>query len=182
MFVRVAKRFMPVTEGYEGQRLFTRRNGALFMTPLFLVLLVIESTDVVFAVDSIPAIYAVTDDPFIVFTSNVFAILGLARALFRAQRLHVRIRLPQTGTGLHPRLRRYEDAAGRRVQGPSAGQPRRDSDDHLRCGDCIHRRETAGASGNHAPTTGLGALANRPDARSAQAAEQPRVDVTSPLC
>ena len=81
VFVRVAKRFLPVTEGYEGQRLFTRRNGALFATPLFLVLLVIESTDVVFAVDSIPAIYAVTDDPFIVFTSNVFAILGL-RALY----------------------------------------------------------------------------------------------------
>ncbi len=81
VFVRVAKRFLPVTEGYEGQKLFTRRNGALFATPLFLVLLVIESTDVVFAVDSIPAIYAVTDDPFIVFTSNVFAILGL-RALY----------------------------------------------------------------------------------------------------
>ncbi len=82
LFVRVARRFLPVTEGYEGQKLFTRRNGALFATPLFLVLLVIESTDVVFAVDSIPAIYAVTDDPFIVFTSNVFAILGLRSLYF----------------------------------------------------------------------------------------------------
>ena len=79
--VRFARRFYPVTESYEGQKFFVRRNGALFMTPLFLVLLLIESTDLVFAVDSIPAIYAVTDDPFIVFTSNIFAILGL-RALY----------------------------------------------------------------------------------------------------
>jgi tellurite resistance protein TerC len=79
--VRLARRFYPVTEGYEGQRFFVRRNGVRFMTPLFLVLLMIESTDLVFAVDSIPAIYAITDDPFIVFTSNIFAILGL-RALY----------------------------------------------------------------------------------------------------
>jgi tellurite resistance protein TerC len=79
--VRLAKRFYPVTEGYEGQRFWVKRNGVRHMTPLFLVLLLIESTDLVFAVDSIPAIYAVTDDPFIVFTSNIFAILGL-RALY----------------------------------------------------------------------------------------------------
>lgn len=79
--VRLAKRFLPVTEGYEGQKFFTRRNGVLYMTPLFLVLLLIETTDLVFAVDSIPAIYAITDDPFIVFTSNIMAILGL-RALY----------------------------------------------------------------------------------------------------
>lgn len=80
-FVRLAKRVFPVTERYEGQRFFVRRNQVLFATPLFLVLVLIESTDLVFAVDSIPAIYAVTDDPFIVFTSNIFAILGL-RALY----------------------------------------------------------------------------------------------------
>ncbi len=79
--VHFAKRFMPVTEKYEGQSFFTKRNGVRYMTPLFLVLLLIESTDLIFAVDSIPAIYAVTDDPFIVFTSNAFAILGL-RSLF----------------------------------------------------------------------------------------------------
>jgi tellurite resistance protein TerC len=79
--VRIARRFMPTTEGYEGQKFFVRRNGVLFMTPLFLVLLLIESTDLMFAVDSIPAIFAITDDPFIVFTSNIFAILGL-RALY----------------------------------------------------------------------------------------------------
>ena len=79
--VRLAKRFFPVTEGYEGQKFWVKRNGVLTMTPLFLVLLLVESTDLVFAVDSIPAVYAITDDPFIVFTSNVMAILGL-RALY----------------------------------------------------------------------------------------------------
>lgn len=80
-FVRLTRRLFPVTAGYEGQRFFVRRQGVLFATPLFLVLVLVESTDLVFAVDSIPAIYAVTHDPFIVFTSNIFAILGL-RALY----------------------------------------------------------------------------------------------------
>ena len=80
--VKLARHFFPVTETYEGQKLFTRRNGVLFMTPLMVVLILIESTDLVFAVDSIPAIYAVTDDPFIVFTSNIFAILGLRSLYF----------------------------------------------------------------------------------------------------
>lgn len=79
--VGMARRFMPTTSTYDGQRFFTRKNGVVYMTPLFLVLLLIESTDVVFAVDSIPAVYAITSDPFIVFTSNIFAILGL-RALY----------------------------------------------------------------------------------------------------
>lgn len=80
--VRLARRLFRTTEGYEGQRFFVRRKGVLFATPLFLVLLLIESTDLVFAVDSIPAIYAITDDPFIVFTSNIFAILGLRSPYF----------------------------------------------------------------------------------------------------
>jgi tellurite resistance protein TerC len=79
--VRLARRFFPVTPGYEGQAFFVKRDGRRFMTPLLLVLLLVESTDLVFAVDSVPAIYAVTDDPFIVFTSNIFAVLGL-RALY----------------------------------------------------------------------------------------------------
>jgi len=79
--VRLAKRFSPVTEGYEGHAFWVDRGGRRMVTPLFLVLILIESTDLIFAVDSIPAIYAVTDDPFIVFTSNIFAILGL-RALY----------------------------------------------------------------------------------------------------
>jgi tellurite resistance protein TerC len=80
-FVRLARRLFPVTARYEGQKFFLRREGVLYATPLFLVLVLVESTDLVFAVDSIPAIYAVTSDPFIVFTSNIFAILGL-RALY----------------------------------------------------------------------------------------------------
>ncbi len=79
--VRLARRFFPATHHYHGQKFFVRHLGRLTMTPLFLVLLLIESTDLVFAVDSIPAIFAVTEDPFIVFTSNIFAILGL-RALY----------------------------------------------------------------------------------------------------
>ncbi|MBX3036629.1 MAG: TerC family protein [Anaerolineales bacterium] len=79
--VKFFRRFVPVTENYEDDKFFIRRAGRLFATPLFLVLLVIESTDLVFAVDSIPAIFAITRDPFIVYTSNVCAILGL-RALY----------------------------------------------------------------------------------------------------
>ncbi|MER3437576.1 MAG: hypothetical protein C4346_08300 [Chloroflexota bacterium] len=79
--VRLARRFFPVTSSYEGQAFFVKRDGRRYMTPLLLVLLLVESTDLVFAVDSVPAIYAVTDDPFIVFTSNIFAVLGL-RALY----------------------------------------------------------------------------------------------------
>jgi tellurite resistance protein TerC len=80
--VRVARRLMPVTTGFEGARFFTRRDGVRMATPLFLVLLMVETTDVMFAVDSIPAIFAVTQDPFIVYTSNVFAILGLRSLYF----------------------------------------------------------------------------------------------------
>jgi len=79
--VKFFRRLMPVTETFEEDKFFIRRNGKLLATPLFLILLIVESTDLVFAVDSIPAIFAVTQDPFIVYTSNVFAILGL-RALY----------------------------------------------------------------------------------------------------
>lgn len=79
--VKFFRRFMPVTENFEKDHFFVRRAGKIMATHLFLILLVVESTDLVFAVDSIPAIFAVTQDPFIVYTSNVFAILGL-RALY----------------------------------------------------------------------------------------------------
>ncbi len=80
--IRLFRRLMPVTPTYEGEKFFVRRNGVLMATPLFLVLLMVESTDLVFAVDSIPAIFVVTQDPFIVYTSNVFAILGLRSLYF----------------------------------------------------------------------------------------------------
>jgi tellurite resistance protein TerC len=81
--VRLFTRFMPVTTAYHAEKFFVQLNGRYFATPLFVVLLMIEVTDVIFALDSIPAVLAVTTDPFIVFTSNVFAILGL-RSLFFA--------------------------------------------------------------------------------------------------
>jgi tellurite resistance protein TerC len=99
--LRVARRWLPVTDDYVGQEFFVRRDRAVvepcstgqnetgkrlfahwMVTPLFLVLLVVETTDVAFAVDSIPAVFAVTHDPFIVFTSNIFAILGLRSLYF----------------------------------------------------------------------------------------------------
>src|SRR3989304_3297235 len=81
--LRLFKKFMPVTDRYEEDKFFVKKGGKSFATPLFIVLLVVETTDVIFAVDSIPAVLAITLDPFIVYTSNVFAILGL-RALYFA--------------------------------------------------------------------------------------------------
>src|SRR5574339_1223558 len=80
--IKLLRRIMPVSENYEGDQFFIRRAGKLIATPLLLVLLMVESTDLIFAVDSIPAIFAVTNDPFIVYTSNVFAILGLRSLYF----------------------------------------------------------------------------------------------------
>jgi tellurite resistance protein TerC len=80
--LRFSKRFFPVTEDYVKDRFFVKRDGRLWATPLFLVVMVIESSDLVFAVDSIPAILAISNDAFIVYTSNVFAILGLRSLYF----------------------------------------------------------------------------------------------------
>ena len=80
--VKWFKRLMPVTSDYRGDKFFVRENGLRMATPLFVVLLLVEITDLIFAVDSIPAIFAVTTDPFIVYTSNVFAILGLRSLYF----------------------------------------------------------------------------------------------------
>ena len=81
--LRLARRWFRTSDQIEGERFFVRRNGVLLATPLFLALVMVEATDLVFAIDSIPAIFAITSDPFIVYTSNVFAILGL-RALYFA--------------------------------------------------------------------------------------------------
>lgn len=81
--IRILRRLMPVSKEFHGQKFFIRQGGRLTATPLFAVLLCIEVTDVIFAVDSIPAIFAITQDTFIIYTSNVFAILGL-RALYFA--------------------------------------------------------------------------------------------------
>jgi len=81
--LKLLRRFLPVTQDYEGSRFFVTQQGKRCATPLFIVLLVVETTDIIFATDSIPAIIAITRDPLIVYTSNVFAILGL-RSLFFA--------------------------------------------------------------------------------------------------
>ena len=79
--IRLLRRILPVTPALEGQKFFLKKGGVLHATPLLVCLVFIELTDIVFAVDSVPAIFAITREPLIVFTSNVFAILGL-RALF----------------------------------------------------------------------------------------------------
>ena len=80
--LKLVRRVVPVTDNYERDRFLVRRGGQLWVTPLLLVLVVIETTDLIFAMDSIPAIFAVTGDPFLVYTSNVFAILGLRSLYF----------------------------------------------------------------------------------------------------
>ena len=79
--LRLVRRFVPTTDEYHGQKFWVRKAGKWVATPLFVVLVLVETTDIVFAVDSIPAIFAVTQEPFLVFTSNAFAILGL-RAMY----------------------------------------------------------------------------------------------------
>ncbi|MEZ5042470.1 MAG: TerC family protein [Saprospiraceae bacterium] len=80
--VKLAKRFFPISKHLEGEHFFVKRKHIWAATPLFLTLLVIETTDILFAIDSIPAIFAITTDPFLVFSSNIFAILGLRSLYF----------------------------------------------------------------------------------------------------
>lgn len=80
--IKLAQRFFPISTHFDGAKFFTRVNGRRALTPLALVLLMVETTDLIFAVDSIPAIFSVTTKPFIVFTSNIFAILGLRSLYF----------------------------------------------------------------------------------------------------
>jgi tellurite resistance protein TerC len=95
--VKLLRRVMPVTTSYHGHDFFVRQAGKLFATPLFVVLLVVETTDLVFALDSIPAIFAVTTDPFLVYTSNVFAILGLRSLYFLLAEVVTKFRFLKIG-------------------------------------------------------------------------------------
>jgi TerC family integral membrane protein len=97
---RFASTHLRVTKSYHGSRFFVRENGLLLATPLFLVLLVVEISDVTFAVDSIPAVFGITRDPFIVYTSNVFAILGLRALYFLLADLLEYLRYLGTGLAL----------------------------------------------------------------------------------
>ena len=82
ILVRIFRKFMPITAGYHGSRFFVKLDGRRYATLLFVVVLVVETTDLLFALDSIPAIFAITTDPFIIYTSNIFAILGLRSLYF----------------------------------------------------------------------------------------------------
>lgn len=98
--VKLVRRFVPVTDEYEGHNFFVRRNGQLFATPLFVVLAIIESSDLMFALDSVPAIFAITSDPFIVYSSNVFAILGLRSLYFLLANVMGKLRFLKIGLAL----------------------------------------------------------------------------------
>jgi tellurite resistance protein TerC len=98
--LRLARRHLRVAEGDHGEKFFVFKDGLRYVTPLFLVLILIEATDLVFAVDSIPAIFAITSDPFIVFTSNMFAILGLRALYFLLADIASRFHLLKYGLAL----------------------------------------------------------------------------------
>jgi tellurite resistance protein TerC len=98
--IRLLKKFLPVTPAIEGQRFFLRHDGRLFATPLFIALAFIEISDIIFAVDSVPAIFAITREPLIVYTSNVFAILGLRAMYFLLAGVVHRFRMLKYGLGL----------------------------------------------------------------------------------
>ncbi|MCA9693836.1 MAG: TerC family protein, partial [Myxococcales bacterium] len=97
---RQAERWLPVTDDYEGARFFVRRHGRMFATTLFVTLLMIETADVVFALDSIPAIFGISTDPFIVFTSNICAIMGLRAMFFLLENVLEKLRFLNAGLGL----------------------------------------------------------------------------------
>lgn len=95
--VKLLRRVMPITQTYHGHDFFLRQAGRIFATPLFVVLLIVETTDLIFALDSIPAIFAVTTDPFLVYTSNVFAILGLRSMYFLLAEVVTKFRFLKLG-------------------------------------------------------------------------------------
>jgi tellurite resistance protein TerC len=100
LVLRLFRRFVPMTTDYDGHHFLVRRDGRTLATPLLMVLVIVEMTDVVFAVDSIPAILAVTTDPFIVYTSNIFAILGLRSLYFSLAGFLDRFHYLKVGLGL----------------------------------------------------------------------------------
>lgn len=96
----ILKKLMPISSIIEGEKFFVRRKLKLYATPLFVALVVIESTDILFAIDSIPAIFSVTTDPFIVYTSNLFAIIGLRSMYLVLGKLHDKFRFVKHGVAI----------------------------------------------------------------------------------
>lgn len=100
IIIKILKRFLPITTEIEGDKFFTRKDGVLFATPLFLALVFVEISDIIFAVDSVPAIFALTKEPLIVFTSNVFAILGLRALYFLLAGVYHKFHMLKYGLGI----------------------------------------------------------------------------------
>ncbi len=98
--LRLARRFFPITERYEGASFFVRRNGKLWATPLFMILVLVEATDFIFALDSIPAIFGVTQDPVIIYMSNLLAVMGLRSMYFLLARAMAKLRYLRVGVAL----------------------------------------------------------------------------------
>jgi tellurite resistance protein TerC len=98
--LRLARKLFPISEHYEGGRFFTRHDGRLYATPLFLVLIMIEVVDIAFAIDSIPAVFAVTQDAFIIYTSNILAVLGLRSLYFLLAGAITRFRYLRSGLAI----------------------------------------------------------------------------------
>lgn len=98
--LKLLGKIIPVSDSMEGDRFFVRKKNILYATPLFAVLILIEFTDIIFAVDSIPAIFSITTDPFIVYTSNIFAILGLRSMYFVLGNLHEKFKYVKYGVAL----------------------------------------------------------------------------------
>lgn len=97
--VKLLKKVMPVTDTLEGNRFFVKKNSILHATPLFVVLLIIEFSDVIFALDSIPAIFSITTDSFIVYTSNIFAVLGLRSMYYILEKMNDKFQFMRYGVG-----------------------------------------------------------------------------------
>ena len=100
LLIRLFRKVMPVTHQTDGKNFFTKINGAWHATPLFIALLFLEATDIIFAVDSVPAIFAITSEPMIVFTSNIFAILGLRAMYFMLARVIYKFHLLKYGLAI----------------------------------------------------------------------------------
>lgn len=98
--IKLLGRIIPVTEELQGDKFFIRKNKILYATPLFAILILVEFTDIIFAIDSIPAVFSISTDPFIVYTSNIFAILGLRNLYFLLGKLHEKFRYVKYGVAL----------------------------------------------------------------------------------
>ena len=116
--IRLVRKPLPVSDTYHGARFTVLRDGRRLLTPLAMVLIVVETTDVLFAIDSIPAIFGITRDPFIVYTSNVYAILGLR---FPARWCRSQVCLSEASPGSYPLLYRRQDAPGGSLSHPNGG-------------------------------------------------------------